>query len=265
MYGNPILGLWNEVFTPSLLENRSYDYFTAFRVTLPALLIHIFLSHFSYSCADVTDYSLQLCRESVTMSVFILSGSQLKATYSLEGPFGDLDLDSGSEIYTKANEFARGGGGAKSSQLNFKQEVDFEHLMDEVDDDDDYVDDDDGTDDEYDDDAPIKPDDPDADKKRRERRDRQRKKFLAVKKKREEKKLNMMKRIRQDGEPILKTMKASGAGWYRMCVNANWNQVSKQIYSKEYPRVFFFFDTSGYVRPFAHAFSFVFRLLSKWK
>merc|ERR1712194_158277 len=61
--------------------------------------------------------------------------------------------------------------------------------------------------------------------KRRERRDRQRKKFLAVKKKREEKKLNMMKRIRQDGEPILKTMKASGAGWYRMCVTANWNQV----------------------------------------
>lgn len=166
-----------------------------------------------------------LCSESVTVSIFILSGSQLKATYSLEGPIASPDVDSGTELYNKAYEFASSNRMSKNMKIDFVQEIDFEHLMDEVDDDDDFNDDDD--DDEYDDDGkPISPDDPDADKKRRERREKQRKKFLAIKKKREEKKARIMKKIRQDGEPVLNTKKAPVAGWYRMCVNANWNQVS---------------------------------------
>lgn len=159
--------------------------------------------------------------ESVTVSVFILSGSQLKALYSLEGPIANIDVESGIDLYKKGQEFSPNH--RDKNQMIVSQEVDFEHLNDEMDDDDSV--DDDENDDMYNDDEPIEPGDPDADKKRRDRRERQRKRFLDLKKKREEKKLAMLKKIRQDGEPILITKKAPKAGWYRMCVTSNWNQV----------------------------------------
>jgi len=168
--------------------------------------------------------------ESVTASVFILSGSQLKAVYSLEGPFAGPEEDAPLELYKKAQNFANEVKGMRrDGVINFMQEVDFEHLMDEVDDDEYMDDDDDDDDDAVNDDEPIKPDDPNAQEKRRERRERQRKKFLEAKKKREEKKMKMMKRIRQDGEPLMTTKKAPQAGWYRMCVTANWNQVVAEM------------------------------------
>ncbi len=174
-----------------------------------------------FICYNTMRYS-----ESVTVSVFILSGSQLKATYSLEGPIAGPDVDSGSELYTKAYAFAADNRSGNKNKINFQQEIDFEHLMEETDDDDDdYVDDDDNA--VFGDDhGPIDPDDPDADKKRRERREKQRKKFLAIKNKRDERKARMMEKIRKDGEPVLNTKVAPVSGWYRMCVNANWNQVS---------------------------------------
>lgn len=164
--------------------------------------------------------------ESVTVSVFILSGSQLKATYTLEGPIAELDVESGLELYAAGDEFEPDKRRRKS-QLAISQEVDFEHLMDEVLDDDDHYDDDD--DHLHNDDEPIRPDDPNADEKRRERRERQRAKFLELKKKREAKKMAMLKKIRQDGEPLLNTQKAPQAGWYRMCVISNWNQVVAEM------------------------------------
>jgi len=39
----------------------------------------------------------------------------------------------------------------------------------------------------------------------------------------------MLKKVRQDGEPILDTKKAPEAGWYRMCVTSNWNQVVAEM------------------------------------
>jgi len=163
--------------------------------------------------------------ESVTVSVFILSGSQLKATYSLDGPLAGLDVDSGLELYNKAQQFSPRSNNPK--QLLVSATVDFEHLNDELDDDDDdMIDDDDNA---YDDDEPIDPNDPEADKKRRERRERQRQRFLDLKKKREAKRVAMLKKIRQDGEPVLNTKKAPAAGWYRMCVTSSWNQVVAEM------------------------------------
>jgi hypothetical protein len=196
-----------------------YDIFNIYKSSsifyfyLPRSILFIF----------VIQLYIYICREKVTVSVFILSGSQLKATWSVEGPIADLDVDSGLELYTKAMAF--GSNGRKSKRtLSYSQEVDFEHLNEiDDDDDDDDVDDDDDDDDELS--KPIDKDDPDADKKRRERRERQRKKFLDLKKKREEKKLSQLKKVRQDGEPILYTTNAPEAGWYRMCVTSNWNQV----------------------------------------
>lgn len=162
--------------------------------------------------------------ESVTVSVFILSGSQLKATYTLEGPIAELEVESGLELYAAGDEFEPNAR-RRNSQLAISQEVDFEHLMDEVDDDDDHFDDDD----DHIADEPISPDDPDADEKRRKRREQQRAKFLALKKKREDKKMAMLKKIRQDGEPLMNTQKAPQPGWYRFCVHSPWNQVVAEM------------------------------------
>ena len=143
--------------------------------------------------------------------------------YSLEGPIAKLDVKSGIDLYTKGQQLFYPDKGDRNT-LFIKEEVDFEHLVDDVDDDDNYDDDDD---DNYDDDAPIKEDDPEREKKKLERRDRQRKKFIELKKKREAKKIAALKAIKEWGEPIENTKKAPKAGWYRMCVIANYNQVSK--------------------------------------
>lgn len=164
--------------------------------------------------------------ESVTTSVFILSGDQLKAMYSLEGPIAKLDVESGIDLYNKGQEFSPDTGNRNT--LLIKEDVDFEHLVDDVDDDDHY-DDDDDDDDQYDDDTPIKQDDPDREKKKLERRDRQRKKFVELKMKREAKKIAALKAIKEWGEPIENTKKAPKAGWYRMCVVAKYNHVVAEM------------------------------------
>lgn len=159
--------------------------------------------------------------ESVTVSVFILSGNQLKAMYSLLGPIAAPAVDSALELHVKGQEFKPSK--ANPRQLAIVEEVDFEHLNDDgyADDDDDVDDDDDF----FDDTEPIDPNDPNADEKRKERRDRQRKKFVALKKKRDEKRLALLEKIKSDGEPIQITKKAPEAGWYRMCVESHMNQI----------------------------------------
>jgi emp24/gp25L/p24 family/GOLD len=152
------------------------------------------------------------------MSVFVLSGSQLKASVSLEGPLADLSVDTGAELHGKIIEFT---SGQKPKELiDFSEVVDFEHLNEAIPNDD--------TPPTMEDDElkqPISPDDPDADAKRRERREKQRKKFLEQKQKREQRKLAQVQKVRQDGEPFVHTVKAPVAGWYRACVHSTWNQV----------------------------------------
>jgi len=160
--------------------------------------------------------------ESVTVSVFILSGNQLKAMYSLQGPIAAPAVDSALELHVKGREFTPSKDNPR--QLYIVEEVDFEHLNDDGNgDDDDDVDDD--HDDMFDDTEPIDPNDPNAEQKRKERRDRQRSKFVALKKKRDAKRLALLEKIRSDGEPIQNTKKAPEAGWYRMCVESHMNQV----------------------------------------
>lgn len=165
--------------------------------------------------------------ELVTVGVFILSGSELKATYSLEGPIADLGVDTGLELYTRAI-MASTDEAAFDHKLSVSKVADFEHLNDEIDDDDEF-DDDDDDDDAFHDDEPLHPEDPDFEAQKRSRRDRQRKKFLLSKKKRDDKKLKQLKKIRQDGEPISLTKKAPDSGWYKMCVTATWNQVTAEM------------------------------------
>lgn len=159
-------------------------------------------------------------RESVTLSVFVLSGSQLKASVSLEGPLADASVDSGVELHAKIIEYTNGQNKPPADQrIDFSEVVDFEHLNESIPNDDRPVPDDDELK------TPIDPDDPDLDAKRRERREKQRVKFLEQKEKREARKLAQVQKVRQDGEPFVHTIKAPVAGWYRACVTSSWNQV----------------------------------------
>jgi hypothetical protein len=155
--------------------------------------------------------------EKVTVSVFVLSGSSLKATLTLDGPIANSSIDSGVELFAAGESYVKNP--ENPDQLSYSTVVDFEHLnsLPEDDDDDEVAD-------KYEEPA-IDPDDPDAAEKRRERRERQREKFMEAKQKRDQRKLEQQKKIRQDGDPFVYTTKAPDSGWYKMCVQATWYQV----------------------------------------
>lgn len=152
--------------------------------------------------------------EAITMSVFILSGAELKATARLEGPFAPANVNDPEELYRFDQNF-----NVRNALLQVNEMVDFEH-MNENDDDEESL---------SEDEEPIDPDDPDANEKKRARRQRQREKFLEVKRKKEQKRILQHKRIRKDGDPFIYSTRAPKAGWYRACVEGTWHQVMAEF------------------------------------
>jgi hypothetical protein len=157
------------------------------------------------------------CREKMTMSVFILSGTALKATALLEGPIASLEVNSGIALNEAVEKF---NDAKKKALLAVNELVDFEHLNDSMDEEDD--------DEAEEEEPPIDSEDPDSDEKKKLSRQRQRERFLEVKRKRERRRIAQQKKIRQDGDPFLYTEKAPEAGWYRVCVEGTWHQVSEK-------------------------------------
>mmetsp|Transcript_47029 Transcript_47029/g.114761 ORF Transcript_47029/g.114761 Transcript_47029/m.114761 type:complete len:374 (+) Transcript_47029:2-1123(+) len=187
--------------------------------------------------------------ESVTMSVFVLSGSQLKATVTLEGPTADASVDNGIDLHAKVVEYTTGKNKPPASErIDFSEVVDFEHLNQIVANDDQGEESESMVDDELK--QPIDPNDPDVDGKRRERREKQRAKFLEQKQKREQRKLAQVKQIRQDGEPFVYTTKAPTAGWYRACVHSTWNQVVVEMELRKETDLGGLDETTGHVKSY---------------
>lgn len=151
------------------------------------------------------------------MSTIILSGSSLKATLTLDGPIAPSNINTGMELFTASEAFHERGDGF----ITYSEVIDFEHLAPPPEEEDDPVT-------QPDDDGPLDPNDPDITQKRKARREKQRTKFLEAKAKRDAKRLEQQKKVRQDGEPAIYTTKAPADGWYRMCVQATWYQVSEQ-------------------------------------
>ena len=187
------------------------------------------------------------------MSVFVLSGSQLKATVTLEGPTADSSVDNGIDLHASIVDYTTGKGNKPppSDRIDFSEVVDFEHLNQMI------VGNDDeglagGGDSMVDDELkqPIDPNDPDVDGKRRERREKQRAKFLEQKQKREQRKLAQVKQIRQDGEPFVYTTKAPTAGWYRACVHSTWNQVVVEMEMRKESDLGGLDETTGHVKSY---------------
>lgn len=178
--------------------------------------------------------------EHVTLSVFITSGAELKATAIFEGPVAPPDATSGVDIQNFVKKYQMGhrfGSGSKGKEGNIREERTIDFETDEWEDDEDESSDDDDAfdDDEYDDDDYV--DDDDVAERRKEaaktksakERQKEREKRKEDKKKRyEERRAQRVKKHNRasEGEADQETYKAKVAGWYRACVRGTWSLVS---------------------------------------
>lgn len=143
------------------------------------------------------------------MSVFILSGPELKAMATLEGPVAAADVDSGTQLIEATEKFRRG---ERFGEHTISESVvDFEHLQVSVE----------SEDEEEEEDIP---DNEDA-AARRDRLQRQRQKAKARKEREQQRQQETRENVRNAGEPFQTTIKAKSAGWYRACVRGTWYQV----------------------------------------
>lgn len=134
------------------------------------------------------------------MEVFVLAGSELKATVGFAGPIAAYDMESPVDLVNGMELVDRGS----HKEMHYSEVVDFEHLnlgepeMEDLSEDE-------------------APEDETADQ-RRERRAKQRKQALEARQRRERQKVLQKNKVREDGEPFLKTVAVEKAGWYAFCV-----------------------------------------------
>jgi hypothetical protein len=155
------------------------------------------------------------------MSLFILSGTELIGTVHFEGPLGqENEIESGQALQQAIDKFDQGHRRGKIVAM--VEQVDFEHLnlsgaaaIDEE---------------EYS--AMELPEDETANQ-RRERRANERKKALEARQRKEHKKISQKKKIREEGEPFQRTVKAVSPGWYRFCFHAGYQVVVEMDLRKE--------------------------------
>jgi hypothetical protein len=163
------------------------------------------------------------------MSVFILSGAELRATMTLEGPVAPASITTGAELKQAMDKFT---GSEYGEHIILQEVVDFEHLQTNIlaqEDDDDHahIEDDDV--------QPAEGEDVNSEAFKKKVEDRKRRIALArnrakeAKKHREKTREEIHKQFRDEGEPFQKTLKAKAAGWYRACVRGTWYQVSDTL------------------------------------
>jgi len=177
--------------------------------------------------------SVSIHSESVTASVFILSGQELKATIKLDGPVAPLEADTGNALQIAIDEWekaessrvpklatdpnAEGGEAAAPAQdyVAIEEVVDFEHLNIK-----------DQFEDEETDDELLKINHKELSASERKRiKDKQRKKILVKRQKQEQQRLHQHRKVREEGQPFQTTVKVPKSGWYRFCVVGSHHQV----------------------------------------
>ena len=145
------------------------------------------------------------------MSVFILSGPELKASSTLEGPVAPPDVDSGKALLDATERFRRG---ERFGQHTIEESVvDFEHLQASFE----SEEEEEAVEEEI-------PENEDA-AARRDRIQRQREKARERRQREQQRQEKTQKKIRSAGEPFQTTTQAKSAGWFRACVRGTWYQV----------------------------------------
>jgi len=180
--------------------------------------------------------------EHVTLSVFITSGAELKATAIFEGPVAPPDATSGVDIQNFVKKYQMGhrfGSGSKGKEGNIREERTIDFETDDWDDDDDSSDDDDSFDDDEFDDDDFLDDDDVAERRKeaaktksaKERQEEREKRRKERRKKDEERRAQRVKKHNRasEGEADQETYKAEVAGWYRACVRGTWALITAEI------------------------------------
>eukprot|EP00547_Thalassionema_nitzschioides_P007786 CAMPEP_0194223450 /NCGR_PEP_ID=MMETSP0156-20130528/35189_1 /TAXON_ID=33649 /ORGANISM="Thalassionema nitzschioides, Strain L26-B" /LENGTH=307 /DNA_ID=CAMNT_0038954617 /DNA_START=90 /DNA_END=1013 /DNA_ORIENTATION=- len=161
--------------------------------------------------------------ERVTISVFILSGAELKGGILLEGPVSPASIASGTELHEMVERDGRRAATKIEEDVNFEKML--QHQIDIAEE---------GVDDDQDLWMQLEDDDRISEAQiERQREDRRRRHQMAhqraadARRRREErmKARNMV----QDGEPVQRTLLAKSRGWYRACVKGNWYQISAEL------------------------------------
>lgn len=179
--------------------------------------IHLVLSH--------TQSFAFLFSERATASAIILSGPELKATVTFEGPIGPPDIESGTQLAQEVQAFEKSKHRRDhdNTMIDFSQDVDFEHLnLGEFHDDGDDFYDDDGLDDDQ---ALAEL----TSEERKQRRQKQRKRALQNRQRKERQVNTQKKKVREEGELFVRTFKAEAKGWYRFCIRGTWYQVVAEV------------------------------------
>ena len=164
----------------------------------------------------------------VTLSLFILSGAELKGGLLLEGPIAPENVTSGVELQAMVAKHDHHAGAVLERFEKIEEDVNFEHLLPEPSDDM-------GTPDDDDDNLWKQMDDDNMSEDEMKRRMEERKKRAQIARKRaleaRRKRAERMRvnNILKDGEPVQRTLIATSSGWYRACVKGNWYQITAEL------------------------------------
>lgn len=148
------------------------------------------------------------------MSMFVLSGKSLRATLEIQGPITEGRVSTGMELQEAIEAFDGGKRLPNVAPIQFSTVVNFEHLnlgpLDA---------------------EPIAGDVKPGEtaEERRQRRAEERKKVLEQRQQQEMHQKTQKTKVRSEGEPFQKTIRATGDGWYRFCVKATWNQITAEM------------------------------------
>lgn len=164
--------------------------------------------------------------EKVTLSLFVLTGAELKGSLLLEGPVSPSNVTSGKDLQTQVDQHVNDGV-VWGPFSKIEEDVNFEHLIPEISEDDGERDDDD--------DNLMPANDDEITEEERAKRMAERHKHAQLARKRaieaRRRRINRMKanNLRKDGDPVQKTLTAKESGWYRACVKGSWYQITAEL------------------------------------
>lgn len=162
---------------------------------------------------------MQYSSESLTFSIIILSGTELKAQAEMDGPVAPPGTDSALAL-KKASDTYRFETSKKHERVRFSGVVDFEQLN--------PIRNRDALDDEEEEEVASEGDE-ESIADRRARRARERKKALERKQREQEDLMHQRNAIREEGDPFQRTYVATHPGWYRFCITASWHNVDVEM------------------------------------
>lgn len=185
----------------------------------------ITVNHHAKECL----YDLIKEGESVTVSIFILSGAELRGGLLLEGPLSPDNITSGVELQAMIDAFEHSHRNLGPNFRRIEEDVNFEQLASNPWEDGEFedADDDDVSFDSLDDEHLSEAEIQKRVEERREHARVARQQALEARRKRAER--MRASNVVKDGEAVQRTLTAKSTGWYRACVKGNWYQITAEL------------------------------------